>query len=255
MRPPESRAEVRVETRPDTPVLLSARRLARREGAFARIAGLSLEVRGGEAVALIGPNGAGKSTAIRLLAGLSRPSQGEVRVLGRDAFRERALVAPILGVLLPEPVLPTDLSARDALALAARLLDVPAHRVASDVARTLEQVEMSGEAARPVASLSRGERHRLELARALLGSPRVLLLDQPFALQDRSFSERLAARLHAWKTPERAIVLAVQETELAARVADRILLLSRGRAVAEEPARRLPALLARWPGEGPPGGE
>jgi len=139
-----------------------------------------------------GANGAGKSTLLRVVAGLTRPTRGRVRVLGHDLFRsqdarERARV----GYLGPDPSLYPELTVAENLAFQARLLGVPAQRVARQIAA----FDLQPVADRRARVLSTGFRRRSGLARALIGDPDVLVLDEPWNGLDSEASDVLARAL------------------------------------------------------------
>jgi len=208
--------------------LILARGLEKRFGPVRAIRGLDLEVRGGSTLAVIGPNGAGKSTLLRLLAGLTRPSAGVLRV-GRGGGDRRSRRREV-GLIAHSTFLYPALSARENLILAARL-----HGVANPAARAdalLEEQELTQVAERKAGGFSRGMSQRLSIARGLVHDPEILLLDEPFAGLDPGAASRLAERLGERRTVPRTLVLATHDLARAAELADQILLLVRGESVA-----------------------
>jgi heme exporter protein A len=141
------------------------------------LAGVTLEVREGETLAVFGSNGAGKTTLLRILATLLRPHHGVARVLGKELPREGWAVRGRLGFLGHEPLLYRDLTARENLRFHARLHDVPFARIDE----LLEAVGMRGRADDPVHTYSRGMVQRTAVCRAVLHKPDLLLLDEPLA--------------------------------------------------------------------------
>lgn len=141
------------------------------------LAGVSLSVAPGERLGLVGPNGAGKSTCLRLAAGIERPRAGRVRVLGLDP-RERAARART-GYAPEGFPFPAELSARAALALVAALAGLPRAARRAQVPALLERVGLAQAARERLGALSRGMRRRFALAQAFLGTPELLLLDEP----------------------------------------------------------------------------
>jgi ABC-2 type transport system ATP-binding protein len=197
--------------------LLRARGVARRFGAQVALEPTELELRAGETLALIGPNGAGKSTLLSLLAGALEPSAGEVeRVNGLR-----------VGWVPQRPAFYDRLTARENLELFARLEteDEPA-----TVARTLcERFELPAD--RPAVSLSVGNRQRLNVAVALLGDPRVLLLDEPTASLDPGQRRRLWETVGELCGGGGGVVFATQNLEELDPHANRVAVLRRGRVV------------------------
>ena len=205
-------------------MILRARGVSRRFGRDVALAPTDLVVEAGEVVALVGPNGAGKSTLLALLAGALEPSEGAVE-RGED---ERIGWAP------QRPAFYGRLTPRENLELFARL-EGEADPVAAST-RLLRAFELP-DTGRAAAALSVGNRQRLNLALALLGSPRVLLLDEPTASLDPAQRQRLWERVDAMREAGGAVVFATQNLEEVAGHADRVVKLEDGRLVFDgEPA-------------------
>jgi heme ABC exporter ATP-binding subunit CcmA len=171
---------------------VSVRGLEKRYGNQRALAGLSFELLPGTFTLAAGPNGAGKSTLLRILASLTRPTRGEVRVLGIDPFgRGAAGLRTQVGYLGAEPALYGDLSVRENLEFAARLRGLPRESIEP----VLGELELRSVAQRRVRALSLGYRKRAGLARALLGAPALLLLDEPWSGLDASSARRLTGLL------------------------------------------------------------
>jgi ABC-2 type transport system ATP-binding protein len=198
--------------------LLAARGAGRNFGRKRALEPVELEVFDGDAVALVGPNGAGKSTLLALLAGALEPSTG--RIERRKGAR--------VGWAPQRTAQYGRLSARENLELFARLEGEP--DAAAAAARLLGSFELPDEAA-PSANLSVGNRQRLNLAISLLGSPDVLLLDEPTAALDPEQRRRLWARTAALREAGGAIVFATQNLDEVERVASRVAALRDGRLV------------------------
>jgi heme exporter protein A len=158
--------------------------LRREFGERAALDGVDLRLDRGASLALLGPNGSGKSTLLRILAGLLRPSAGEIKVLGAALPKETYRLRGRVGYLGHEPLLYRDLSPRENLALAAALHGLEPARAASRVERLLEAVRMERRGDDRVALLSAGMRQRIDICRAVLHEPELLLLDEPDAHLD-----------------------------------------------------------------------
>jgi ABC-type multidrug transport system ATPase subunit len=202
--------------------VLAARGVARSFGRQRALAPTDLEVGDAETVALVGPNGAGKSTLLALLAGALEPSEG--RVERRDGAR--------VGWVPQRPAHYARLSPRENLELFARLEGEP--RPVDAAERLLASFDLPRER-RPSGSLSVGNRQRLNLAIALLGEPRVLLLDEPTASLDPGQRQRLWERVDALRDAGGAVVFATQTIEELERHADRVVALRDGRVVFDGP--------------------
>jgi ABC-type multidrug transport system ATPase subunit len=201
--------------------------LERRYGDFHAVRGISFEVYPGEVFALLGVNGAGKTSALEVLEGLAPPSGGSVRVLGRDPRRDRAAVRRYLGVQMQTSGLPGDLTVRETVQTWAGTLTDP-----RPVGEALEQVDLSGRADVRVRSLSGGERRRLDLALALLGRPRVVVLDEPTTGLDPESRRVVWSIVRNLVDGAAAVVLTTHHLEEAEELADRIAIMRAGLVVA-----------------------
>jgi len=157
------------------PAAIETRALTRRFGARVAVDEVSMTVPERAVYGFLGRNGAGKTTTLKMVLGLIRPTSGAVRVCGLDMARDRIGAARKIGALLEAHGFYGNLSGAENLSLTARLLGLPA----TEVDRVLEVVEMRAEAGRAVGGYSLGMRQRLGLARAMLGAPPVLVLDEP----------------------------------------------------------------------------
>ncbi|HEV2124147.1 MAG TPA: ABC transporter ATP-binding protein, partial [Chloroflexota bacterium] len=149
--------------------------LARSFGHHAAVAGVDMAVPERSVFGFLGPNGAGKTTTIRLLLGLLKPSAGSATIFGLDAGRQRRKVAGHVGALVEVPSLYPHLTGRENLSITQRL-----RRAApAEIDRVLDVVDLARDADRRVDGYSLGMRQRLGVARALVGKPRLLILDEP----------------------------------------------------------------------------
>jgi ABC-2 type transport system ATP-binding protein len=201
--------------------------LERRYGDFHAVRGISFEVHSGEVFALLGANGAGKTSALEVLEGLAAPSGGSVRILGHDPSRDRSAVRRYLGVQLQVSGLPADLTVRETVHTWARTLTDP-----RPVAEALQQVDLTGRGDVRVRSLSGGERRRLDLALALLGHPRVVVLDEPTTGLDPESRRTVWRIVRNLVDGGAAIVLTTHHLEEAEELADRIAIMQSGLVVA-----------------------
>ena len=165
------------------------------------LAGVDRSLRRGEAVGLTGANGSGKTTLLRVIAGLSRPSSGRIRLFGEEPC---ARARRRLGVLLDASFLYGDLTAEENLLYYGRLYGVPDPR--GKAAAWLQKVGLRRDARAPVRTFSKGMRQRLAIARTLLHDPELLLLDEPFDGLDARHAARLEEWLDEW-TGARTVLL------------------------------------------------
>jgi heme exporter protein A len=229
----------------DGTFLLEARGLQRSFGRVRILRGVDLSLGPGEALAVIGPNGAGKTTLLRILAGLMRPTAGEVRLLGQLLGRGTHHARRAIGFLSHQSLLYDDLTLLENLTLAARLylLDQPVERarIALDSAGLTER---AGELPR---RLSRGLLQRAAIARSALHDPPVLLLDEPFTGLDAGASSRLRDDLQGRLAQGVGLVLVTHNLADAWELASRVAVLIQGRWAADEPRTgTLEAFLPRY---------
>jgi heme ABC exporter ATP-binding subunit CcmA len=200
--------------------VIEIRRLTRRFGSTRALSGIDLDIPTGETVVVFGHNGSGKTTLIKLIAGLLRPTSGEVLIDGKPPRENRGR----LGFLGHDLYLYPHLSVSENLVLYARLYDVGG----AEAATALEAVGMSYKKEALVHTLSQGEGQRVALARAVLHDPDLLLVDEPFSGLDEQSAAALPAVL---KREGRTLVVATHDTERGKAIADRIVTLEQGRIV------------------------
>ncbi len=210
-----------------------------RYGATTAVDRLSFTAASGEVVALLGPNGAGKTSTMETLEGYRRPDAGRVRVLGHDPVGGRAQVVPRIGVMLQKGGVYPMLGPARVLSLFAAYYDDP-----EDPTALLDLVGLRGVARTPWRRLSGGEQQRLSLALALVGRPSVVFLDEPTAGVDPE--GRLAVRDVIAGLRERGVCVLLTTHELAEAevLADRVVIIDRGRALAEGTPAELAASTA-----------
>jgi heme exporter protein A len=222
------------------PPAVLGRALTKRYGPLAALDGVDLHIPAGEFVLLLGPNGAGKSTLLRLLATLSRPTSGSLRVLGIDpASGDAAGLRRRLGLLSHHTLLYDHLTGFENLLFYARLYGLPDAPAAA--AEGLRSAALGERGHDPVGTYSRGMQQRLAIARALLHRPDLLLLDEPFTGLDRDATARLHRLLEGARDGRRTCVLATHDLAAGARLADRVVVLLDGRIADDRPAAGLDA--------------
>lgn len=191
--------------------------------------GVDLELNQGERKALMGANGAGKTTLLRILAGLTAPSAGAVRIAGLDLTRDAQRVRQLVGFVGHQPYLYDELTALENLLFFGRMYAV---KDAQQRARALlHRVGLEKRVQDRVNTLSRGQLQRLALARALLHSPRLLLLDEPDTGLDEQGNDLLEALLDEHAAQGGAALLATHQVAHALKLGDSIVTLDNGRIV------------------------
>src|SRR5512137_342246 len=168
--------------------MIEAQKLAKYFGRFTALRSLTISIGKGEFVSLFGRNGAGKTTFLRIVAGLSRPSSGELKILNPELQSPRA-ARGLIGYLSHNTALYLDLTALENLRFYGELHGLP-HQD-RDLELEIERVGLAGREHEPVRNYSRGMQQRLAIARAFLHDPHILLLDEPFTGLDQTGTEFL----------------------------------------------------------------
>jgi ABC-2 type transport system ATP-binding protein len=213
-------------------VVIDVHGLHKEYGATVAVDDVSFSVQEGEIFGILGPNGAGKTTTVECVEGLRVPDRGSVSVLGLDPQRDRAELTQVLGVQLQDSQMPERLKVAEALDLYSSFYRSPA-----DWRALMEQLGLAGKASTPFKKLSGGQKQRLSIALALVGNPRVAVLDELTTGLDPQ------ARRDTWELIEGirdrgvTIVLVSHFMEEAERLCDRVALIDSGRvAVIDSPA-------------------
>ncbi|HUF94481.1 MAG TPA: ABC transporter ATP-binding protein [Acidimicrobiia bacterium] len=198
-------------------------------GRIRALDGLDFEIEAGKLTGFLGPNGAGKTTTFRALLGLTRPNQGEMTVLGRSIPEELPELVKEVGAIVEEPGLIKSITGRRNLRVAADTLGKGHDRIDE----LLEFVELVSDADRNVDQYSKGMRQRLALAAALLGSPRILFLDEPLDGLDPAGQHAFRARLRQLTATGTTVVVSSHDLADVEALADNIVVIDRGKLVAQ----------------------
>jgi ABC-2 type transport system ATP-binding protein len=199
-----------------------------RYGPVTAVDHISFTADAGEVVALLGPNGAGKTSTVETLEGYKRPAAGQVRVLDLDPVADRGALLPAIGVMLQTGGVYPTMGAAAALRLFASYYDEPA-----DPAELLARMGLAEVASTPWRRLSGGEQRRLALGLALVGRPKVAFLDEPTAGVDPQGRMAIRAEVRRLRDEGVCVLLTTHELDEAEKVADRVVIIDRGRLVAE----------------------
>jgi ABC-2 type transport system ATP-binding protein len=229
-----------VETAVGTPALLLDN-VVKSYGANKAVAGVSLKVMAGQFIALLGPNGAGKSTLFQLLSGLFVPDSGRIEVMGHDMSRNAVPALAGLGIVFQQPTLDLELTVVANLLFHAGLHGMPSALAKARIERELTRLDLKDRANDKVAKLSGGNRRRVELARALMHEPKVLLMDEATVGLDPASRAELLKLLLEMRTERQVAVL--WSTHLCEEVADadRVIVLHRGKVLADTTPKELVA--------------
>jgi heme exporter protein A len=206
--------------------MIETKKLVKRFGLKTILRGVDFSVEPGEFVALLGPNGAGKTTFLRILASLSRPSMGSVKVAGYSLPGESAQVRARLGVVSHMPLLYPDLTAEENLEFYARMYGIT--NFGPRITEVLGMVGLEHRRKDLVRTFSRGMQQRLAIGRAVIHDPEVMLFDEPYTGLDQDASEMLDDVLRSVAAKGRTVVMTSHDLARAEDVATRFDILSRG---------------------------
>ncbi|GEN79286.1 ABC transporter ATP-binding protein [Actinotalea fermentans] len=223
---------------PDSPLIV-ARGLVKRFGDFVAVDGIDVEVRPGESFGFLGPNGAGKSSTMRMIGCVSPPSGGTLQVLGMDPATDGPRIRARLGVVPQRDSLDEELTVEENLWVYGRYFGLPRAVVQERAKELLEFAQLTDRASSIVEPLSGGMKRRLTIARGLVNTPDILLLDEPTTGLDPQARHVLWDRLFRLKREGVTLVLTTHYMDEAEQLCDRLVVMDRGRIVAEGSPREL----------------
>ena len=205
----------------DSSPIVTVTNVVKQFGRFAALRGVTAEFDAGRLYVILGDNGAGKTTLVRAIAGLSRPTRGDISILGRspqEACRE-------LGYMAHASLLYDEMSGVENLHYYARLYEIAGDARCHEVIRA---VGLDPELARPVGQYSQGMRQRMSLARAILHDPKILLLDEPFSNVDAHSAGEMAGLLKSMRDAGKTIFVVTHQARLLESVADEFVSMQSG---------------------------
>jgi ABC-2 type transport system ATP-binding protein len=225
--------------------MIEVRNLVKKFGTFTAVDHVSFEVEPGRIFGFLGPNGAGKTTTIKMLTTVLRPDGGDIRINGHDPLREQRDVRRSFGIVFQDPSLDGEMTALENLEFHGVLYGVPGKLRRERIESLLQLVELTERRNAFVKTFSGGMKRRLEIARALLHSPRIIFLDEPTLGLDPQ------TRNHIWnyirtlvKDHDITVFFTTHYMEEADRVADEVAIIDRGKII----ARNSPAELKKSAG-------
>ena len=226
--------------------MIEVENLTKRFSTQTAVSDVSFSVREGEIVGFLGPNGAGKTTAMRVLTGFLPPTAGTARIAGHDVVTDSERARASLGYLPESAALYPEMRVREYLSYRARLEGVRGSDVSRRVGDAIESCLLAEVAHRKVENLSKGYRQRTALAGALVHRPPVLILDEPTVGLDPGQIIRIRETIRSLGR-ERAVLLSTHILPEVDAVCDRVLIIDRGRIVAEGTVSELESRLAGAP--------
>ncbi|MDQ6604981.1 MAG: ATP-binding cassette domain-containing protein [Actinomycetota bacterium] len=228
------------EARADAPAI-EVRALTKSFGDVQAVRGVGFEVAAGEVFGFLGPNGAGKTTTINMLCTLAKPTSGSATVAGHDVVRERDDVRRNIGLVFQDPTLDSYLTAAQNLRLHADLYGIQSDLVAPRMRQVLQMVGLWDRRDGTVGTFSGGMRRRLEIARGLMHSPRVLFLDEPTIGLDPQTRRSIWTYIRELKEREEITIFMTTHYMDEAEWCDRIAIMDNGQIVALDAPETLKA--------------
>src|SRR5260370_12969727 len=224
--------------------MLELRNVSKLYPGVAAVDGVSFSAPPGEVTGYLGPNGSGKSTTMKIITGLIEPTSGEILFRGAPIDRDWITYKQALGYVPEEPHLYPHLTGSEYLEMVAQLRDLPATQAAERIEGLLRLFSLYDDRHAPISSYSKGMRQKILLSAALMHNPQLILLDEPFsgldvgsALVLRSLIQELAAR-------GKVVLFSSHELETVEHVCSRVVILHRGRIVADDSIARLRTLMS-----------
>ena len=227
------------------PPAVSVRGLVKRYGDIEAVSGIDFDVAAGEIFGFLGPNGAGKTTTIGVLCTLVKPTAGQASVAGHDVASERDEVRRNIGLVFQETTLDGYLTAEQNLRLHAELYGVPRAVVADRMRQVMEMVGLWERRSSRVMTFSGGMKRRLEIARGLLHSPRVLFLDEPTVGLDPQTRSSIWGYIRELKAREDITIFLTTHYMDEAEYCDRIAIMDRGKIIVLDTPEALKASVGR----------
>jgi lipooligosaccharide transport system ATP-binding protein len=219
--------------------LIRARGLTKVFGARTAVAGIDFEVRDGEFFGFLGPNGAGKTTTMRMIAGVSPRTSGTLEIFGTDPDLHGSEIRGQIGVVHQQETLDMELSVRENLLVFGRFFGMDRASIATRADELLELFQLGDRAKDQVEPLSGGMKRRLSIARSLIASPRILMLDEPTTGLDPQARHLLWDALQRLKRGGTTIVLTTHYMDEAEQLCDRLVVMDQAKIVAEGSPRQL----------------
>ena len=214
--------------------MIRAQNLTKMFGSLAAVRDISFEIKPGEIVAFLGPNGAGKTTTIKMLATLLKPTSGSIELDGLDPASQPNEVRKRFGIVFQDPSLDDELTAQENMEIHGALYKVPRPMRAGRIEMLLKLFELWDRRQEPAKRFSGGMRRRLEIARSLLHTPRILFLDEPTLGLDPQTRNQLWTQVRKLNEEEGVTVfLTTHYMEEAERVAQRVFIIDGGRIIAQ----------------------
>lgn len=224
--------------------VLELRNVSKRFSGIAAVEGVSFSARAGEVTGYLGPNGSGKSTTMKMITGLIEMSSGAILLDGEPMQRDPVAYKQHMGYVPEEPHLYSHLSGLEYLTMVGQLRDLPPKLATERIAGLLRLFALHGDRHAPIAAYSKGMRQKVLLSAALLHNPRLVLLDEPFSGLDVGSALMLRGLIQELARRGKVVLFSSHELNTVERVCSRVVILHRGRIVADDSITNLRTLMA-----------
>jgi ABC-2 type transport system ATP-binding protein len=224
--------------------MLELRNVTKRYTGIPVVSGVSFIARPGEVTGYLGPNGSGKSTTLKMITGLIEPSEGGILFNGQPIGRDRILHKQRLGYVPEEPHLYAHLTGSEYLEMVGQLRGMPERAVARKTTGFLRLLGLHADRDVPISSYSKGMRQKILLAAALLHNPELVLLDEPFSGLDVNSALVLRGLIRDLAAHGKVVLFSSHELDTVERVSSRVVILHKGRVVANDSIQQLRTLMS-----------
>jgi ABC-2 type transport system ATP-binding protein len=224
--------------------MLEVRALTRRYPGVLAVDRVSFTALPGEVTGYLGPNGSGKSTTVKMITGLLEPSAGEILYRGRPIEADLGAYKRTLGYVPEEPYLYPHLTGAEYLELAGELRDLPAATLRDKIGTLLDLFSLADDRDTPISSYSKGMRQKILISAAILHNPELIILDEPFSGLDVHAALVLRSLIRSLAASGKTVLFSSHVLEVVERVCNRVVILHKGRAVANDSIGRLRDLMA-----------
>jgi ABC-2 type transport system ATP-binding protein len=224
--------------------MLELRDVSKSFSGIRAVSSVSFSVRPGENAGYLGPNGSGKSTTIKMIAGIMEPTSGEILFGGEPIHRDLIAFKCRMGYVPEEPHLYPHLSGLEYLTMIGQLRGLPPKPTAGKVGGLLRLFSLHGDRHSPISNYSKGMRQKILLASALLHDPDLILLDEPFSGLDVASALVMRSLIRELESRGKIILFSSHELETVERVSSRVIILHRGKVVADDSIDRLRTLMS-----------
>ncbi len=224
--------------------MLSVNNLTKRFSGIAAVDGITFCIEAGVVTGCLGQNGSGKSTTMKLITGLLEPTSGEVMLEGLSIYKNLPAFRRRLGFVPEEPHLYAHLTGLEYLEMVAQLRELPERGTLDRIEELLRLLALADDRHAAISSYSKGMRQKILLAAALLHNPDVILLDEPFSGLDIGISLVLRSLIKQLARRGKAVLFSSHELDVVEKVADRVVILHRGKVVANDTISGLRALMS-----------